>query len=323
MKKKLITISILALIIIFGVFLVFSPKQEETQGIENIKIGYLPITASLPLFVAQEKGYFLEEGINAELIKFETSNNIIEALVAEKLDLTSSVAYSTLFPVESRSPRNFKIFSGISETEDTYANFLLVKKDSDIHSISDLKNKRILTRAGIAMKTYTALVLESFNLTLDDVELQQVSPSLLVQAFNSPEIDAIYDVEPTITVILENGFGKILEENPRVKYVLNPFPVAGAVFSNKFLNENPTIAKKITGVINKAIDDIEQNPNEVKKLMVKYTPLEEDLAIKVHLYRFDKLDSINQESIQKLADIHFERGDIDNKINISTLFYKP
>jgi len=317
MKKTTIAISILAIIIIVGTIFVLLPKENKVQEIKTVKIGYLPITASLPLFVAQENGYFQEEGLKAELVKAETSNIIMESLVAEKLDLTSSVAYSTLFPVESTAPGNFVIFSGVSETDDTFANFLLVKKDSDIQTVSDLKGKRIVTRSGAAMKIYTSLVLEKFGLSLTDIELQQVAPSLLVSTFNSPEVDAIYDVEPAMTVIIESGNGKILEENPRVKYVLNPFPVAGTVFSTKFAENNPSTAEKIIKITEKAIDYINQNPEVAKQIMTKYIPLELDIASKTRLYKFDKLTDIDKESVQKLAEIE----NPDNKIDTSKLFY--
>ena len=317
MKKTTIAISVLAaIIIIVGAIFIFSPNQK-VQEKEIVKIGYLPITASLPLFVAQENGYFQEEGLEAELVKAETSNIIMESLVSGNLDLTSAVAYSTLFPVESTAPGNFVVFSGVSETDDIFANFLLVKQDSDIQTVSDLKGKRIVTRSGAAMKTYTSLVLEKFGLSLTDVELQQVAPSLLVSTFNSPEVDAIYDVEPAMTVILESGNGKILEENPRVKYVLNPFPVAGTVFSTKFMENNPTTAEKIIKITEKAIDYINQNPETAKQLLTKYTPLNSDIASKTRLYKFDKLADIDKGSVQKLADIE----NSDNEIGVSKLFY--
>ncbi|HLD06911.1 MAG TPA: ABC transporter substrate-binding protein [Candidatus Nanoarchaeia archaeon] len=316
MKNAKLFITILIIALVVGAFFVFFPKQEEQKV---VRIGYLPITASLPLFVAQENGYFLEEGLNVELVKAETSNIIMESLVSGKLDLTSSVAYSTLFPIESTDPGNFIIFSGVSETGDTFANFLLVKRDSDIRSILDLKGKRIVTRSGAAMKTYTSLVLEKFGLTLSDVVLQQVSPSLLISTFNSPEVDAIYDVEPAMTIILESGNGKILEENPRVKYVLNPFPVAGSVFSAKFVENNPSTAEKIAKITDKAIDYINQNPEEAKQILTKYTPLTSDIASKTRLYKFDKLAEIDKESVQKLTDIE----NPNNEITVSRLFYNP
>ena len=73
---------ILIIILILVGVLFFSQNKENR---EVIRIGYLPITASLPLFIAQEKGYFTEQGLNVELVKFETSNQVIDSLVREDI----------------------------------------------------------------------------------------------------------------------------------------------------------------------------------------------------------------------------------------------
>ena len=45
--------------------------QEKTK----ISMGYLPIAYHLTAFVAKEKGFFDEEGLDVEMVKFETVNN--------------------------------------------------------------------------------------------------------------------------------------------------------------------------------------------------------------------------------------------------------
>ena len=314
--KWFLVILVFFALIAIGIFFSYLTQKE----IYNVKIGYLPITVSLPLFVALENGYFDDVDLNVTPIKFSNSNLIMESLVGESLDATSGVAYSTLLALESQQAGNFKVYSGSRETEKNFVNFLIVKNDSAVKKISDLKGKKIIIRTGIANKIYVSLILKEFNLTLDDIQLQQVDPSLIVQTFNSPAVDAVLDVEPAMTIILEEGLGRVLIENPRVKYVLNPFHNAGTVFSAKFLNEQPTNAKKIIAATNKAIDFIEENPQEAKLIMAKYLLLDKRIASKSNIYDFEKISEIDINDVQKLADIAYEKGEIIKKINVSHIF---
>ena len=59
---------------------------------EKVKIGYLPLTISLPTFVAAEKGLFEQAGLKAELTRFESGTLIVGALVAGRIDADCSSA---------------------------------------------------------------------------------------------------------------------------------------------------------------------------------------------------------------------------------------
>ena len=48
----------------------------------TIHVAYLPVTQSLPLFVAIENGMFEREGLNVEAVRIESPNQIIDALLA-------------------------------------------------------------------------------------------------------------------------------------------------------------------------------------------------------------------------------------------------
>src|SRR3989338_10155772 len=60
-------------------------EGEEEEG--SVKIGYLPAAQGLPLFLAQDNGMFEKEGINVELIKFDSPNLLVQALLSGELDI--------------------------------------------------------------------------------------------------------------------------------------------------------------------------------------------------------------------------------------------
>lgn len=63
--------------------------SSDTAGLEkiNFNIGYLNSTAHLLAFVAQEEGYFAEEGLNVTLTQFSSAAELATGLESDKLDV--------------------------------------------------------------------------------------------------------------------------------------------------------------------------------------------------------------------------------------------
>lgn len=84
-KTKTFFIILFVIIILsIGAIYLFYPKQEKTK---TVRIGYLPIIASLPFYTAQERGYFEELGINVVATQIQTSDQIIWAPIRGDIDI--------------------------------------------------------------------------------------------------------------------------------------------------------------------------------------------------------------------------------------------
>ena len=113
---------------------------------EKIKIGYMPIAMSLPTFVAVEKGLFEQEGLKVEITPFETSTLIISALVAGRIDADCSSGTPGFWFAEQSTPDQFKLFLTYGATTLKNPSFVvMVKKDSPLKDITNLKGKRVGT----------------------------------------------------------------------------------------------------------------------------------------------------------------------------------
>jgi NitT/TauT family transport system substrate-binding protein len=68
------------------VVMVFLFIAAQALGAEKVKIGHLAVVPSLPTYVAMEKGFFTEQGLEVELIPFQSGTDIVDALVAGRID---------------------------------------------------------------------------------------------------------------------------------------------------------------------------------------------------------------------------------------------
>jgi len=311
--KRLTT---LIVIVVLGIAFLTSCAQQSNK----VKIGYMPYSSNLPFFVAQERGFFKKEGLEVEAVRFGSSKEAMDALLTGKIDAEGTIGLSTLFAIEATSPGQIKFYLPCVEMGDKFANYLLVRKGSGISTAKDLKGRKIGTYTGTTQLLYLKLLLKELEIDpKKDVTIIQVSPQLEIEAFGTGQFDVLFTIEPKATIAIEKGLGEPLIKNPRGKYIISPFPAGALPFATKFLQEHPDKAMKIYRAMDKAVDFIKAHEDEAKRMVPKYTGLEEKIALKSGLYEWWKMDETKVEPMQKLADILYENGIISAKIDVNKM----
>jgi len=322
MSKKVINWVVIVIVIMSVALLSIRFLWTQGESKEKARVGYLPITADISLFVAIDKGFFNEVGLEVEPIEYQTSNQVAEALIAGRIDATSVIALTVLFSVEASISEQFKVFELTIVGEGSRIHNILVRKDSNISSLKDLKGKKIGTFPGSNYLSYTKLIMKRFLDPDKDLTIVQMPPNIQIEALVSGQVDAIFTLEPTGTLAEEEGVAKVISENPLVKYIMNPFPTAASVVSTNFLKERPEDVKKLQLAIYKGIDFIRSNEEEARAVLTGYTPISESVAQKSGLYDFWKATEIDIALVQRYADLTYQEGDIEKQINVSEMFLK-
>jgi len=287
---------------------------------ENVKIGYFPVSGDLAFFVAYEKGFFKEQGIEVEPVKFGNGQEAMNALLTGRVDLIAPIGFTTIFAVEQNKPGLLKIFLPGGEGEGHVVSQIIVRKDLNIKTIKDLRGRKIGCPTGTAHRMWFELMLRKMGFDpKKDVTIIQVDRKMLVPALASGEYDAFYATEPHTTVAMEKGIGVSLVDNPRSKYIMNPFLSGSFVFPTKFIKRNPKLAKKIYLAFKKALKFIKEHPYEAKKLLPKYTALDEKLAQKTHIHAIYDFTKEIIAVIQKEADLLYKYKLLEKKINVKSM----
>ena len=156
-----------------------------------------------PLHIAIEKGYFDEEGLNYEVVKMD--GLVTEYVGSGHVDASYGLVSKFIQPISNGL--NITMTSGIH----TGCIKLLVKKDSDIKNLEDLKGKNVgvngLAEAPCVMLK-RALDEVGVGVTPDNLEVNFVvyANSDLAMALDSGAVDAICLVDPAATVAA-NSYG--------------------------------------------------------------------------------------------------------------------
>jgi NitT/TauT family transport system substrate-binding protein len=209
-----------SIILIFLSILSFSCSgQSKTEGelpdIGTIHIGYLPILPSAPFFIAQEKGYFTEQGLDVELESFNSASFQMPLLATGDLDFGSGQVGTEIINAIGQG-LDIKIVGGnTQEHPGQEMAVFLVRKDlfdsGAITQVEDLKGATISYNVERGLSEYLVTgVLSRVGLTLEDVNIVTMPFPDMNAAFANKAIDAAHDVPPLAGQVINDGNAVVL-----------------------------------------------------------------------------------------------------------------
>lgn len=287
-----------------------------------VKIGYTPAIASLPLFVAMAKGFFTHAGLAAEPVEFATAEAALDALKYNDVDAVAGASFWACLKLEDAEPGELKIFLPAHESPDDPMSFILVKPDSPLNALMDLKGKTAGTyQSELQENNLHALLEEAGFRPGEDVLIKTVPPERQLDALRTGEIDALFAIEPYAAVALTRGIGRALASGVRPRYLGNPFWTTASAFSARYLRTDAETAAKIYRALKDAVLFIRQNPAEAKALMANYIPVDAKAAQKCGIYRWSLLtEEADFAQLRVAATKMHADGFLKKKPNAAALF---
>ena len=62
-------------------------NAQKSKSLTKLNVGYLPSPGHLLYFIAQEEGYFRDEGLDVNLVLFNENNSELASLESGKIDV--------------------------------------------------------------------------------------------------------------------------------------------------------------------------------------------------------------------------------------------
>ncbi len=326
---KLLLGGVIVIIAIIGVVFLTSQKPvKQTSEVTTVRIANLPIVQGLPLYLALGRGYFKAAGLNVKMIKFQSPNQIVDALLSGQVDFVSpSGAMGILGIANLKNPGKLEIYAAAGGNDVIQNDAILVKNGSNISNLQELKGKKLGILPGIQWRTIAQDILAKNNLVAGkDVALVELAPGLQAPALASGEIDALLGVEPIPTIIKVKGIGKEIVSKVTAKYVANPFYGGGGAVRTEFAKQNPKTTKKVLAILALAISEINKNPNAARQYLKGNTPLDNSAIAKVPISiikMYNNFTSQDINAIQKFYDIFSTYHVVNGKMNFKKLIYSP
>jgi len=305
-------------VLIFAAALVFFLGMPEDNA--GVSIGYKKHLGYIPFFVAMENGYYEAEGLEVRSVVFDSTNQMLGAVVSGHIDAAIGAAnLQTVYSMEEQSPGSIKIFNTVDIAKGNLFSCVMVKEGSGIHGLEDLEDASIGTMPGSFPPLWIEATIAIAGLGLEDITVMQIAPNLQLPALESGQVDALVTVEPVCTFGLNKGIGRIIYEEPLANFAKT---FGSSVISAEFAGMNPWAAKRIMSATDKAIDFIQTNPEESMLIMAKWTGYKPELITGMKPPVYSKSDDINVEDLENVAEILYHKGVLDRRIDSRAMVYR-
>jgi len=266
-------------------------------------------------YVARDKGFFKEEGLDVELIAGKGGTYVVQQVGAGQVDF-GITAIAAVLPAWDKDVALQSVY------QVNYKNLFdfMVPKDSAITDIQQLKGKRIgvsdLSGGEVPM---VRSILASAGLTVDkDVTLRAIGSEAtsILTAFEKGDIEAYIGGAHDLVSLYARGF----ESKSLIPTEFQALPSTTIVASDKVIKERPELVEKVNRAIAKATDFAIKDPDAAFDLMKKVIPEQytDEKVGRIFLDTFIELCTlkdptkgygyIEKASWQKLVD-QFKQGD--------------
>ncbi|MBI2953487.1 MAG: ABC transporter substrate-binding protein [Chloroflexi bacterium] len=260
-----------------------------------------------PIYVALEKGYFKEEGIDVEITTFDTAAKMIPALSTGQLEAGGGGITVGLFNAFARE-------IGIRVVADRSGNAAGHEVDSfalrpdladRVKDFKDMKGLKIaLTAKGAPPHPELGKALAKGGLTTKDVEMIEMPWPDAIAALTNKAVDMVIFSEPFSTQVVEQG---VAIDWKRVHPDIDPDRKNGVLmYGPQFVQSQPEAARRfmiayIRG-IRTYLDAMDKNvgKDEVINILVKNTTIK-DRAVYLKM-KTPGFDRNGYASIKQLVD---------------------
>ena len=227
-------------------------KKDTPKEKTKVSLGMLRLTSSAPLFIAMDKGFFAEEGIEIEPQWFDAAHPIAVSTASSKVDVGATGITASLYNMAANGQKLGIVADKGREQKGYPSSALLVTTDNynaGVKSLKDLKGKRIgITQKGSTFHYMLGRMLETQGMSLNDVEIVPLSKlSAVMAALESKQIDGCILNEPNITKVQKAGYGKLVVQ---VGDVI-PYQTSAIFYSPDFM-KNKDAAVRFMRAYNKA-----------------------------------------------------------------------
>jgi len=321
MNKQISIIVVVIALVGAGAFL----SYDRFTGISENE----PITLALDMwppfahtYVAEEKGFFEDEGLNVKLVLNANSPENIEAFRNGEIDGLFTFTSDVLLLRSQGVPLQIVYLQDISNGGD-----VLVSK-LEIKSITDLKEKTVgVDNLNDLFHIFLIELLEINGIHESDVTIVSADNADVPDALNDGTIDAGFTWEPSLSIALADG-NRILSTSADNAGIITDL----LIFQTKFVEERPDDVRKIVKSLFKAVEYTIQNERESYAIMSEafqmsagslratnegniIPNLEESKEIFTNLESKYSL----HKNIKLISDFYLEKGIIDEPINLDEI----
>lgn len=235
----------------------------------NLRIAAVPAMDSAGLYIAQQRGFFAQEGLHVQILPAISSADVINEQLAGKWDITAGAYPSYIFADESNPHANLKVLVAGSTMAPSIQE-IVVPADSKITKMSQLSGQKVALNA---RNNIGQLLVESMMndsaVPVGNINKAPVVPfPKMGQLLATHKLAAAWMPEPFISMDEEKyGIQPLADANQGAAESL---PIEGYVATQSWLNKYPHTAEAFRIALEKGQAVASTDLEAVQKSMTQF-----------------------------------------------------
>lgn len=328
MKKNFLFYSlffILIFLMVGSLFLDFNKKEKKTN---TTKVTVAEVAHTIfyaPQYVAIEKGYFEEYGIDVNLILTAGADKVTAAVLSGDADIGFCGSEGTIYVYNAKEKDYLKTFAQLTQKD---GSFLVSRKKFDNFTLDDLKGKSVIggRAGGMPEMTFEWALKQNGIDPKNDLEIDtSITFAAMGGAFIGGQGDFVTLFEPNALEIEQQGYGYVVASIGELGGVV---PYTSYSARESYIKKNSELINNFTKAIQKGLDFVHNSSDkEVAKAILSQFPdtslndLEKVVARYRKIDAWPKTTKFSEESFNHLQDIMIDNGVLNNKVSYDKLIY--
>lgn len=254
--------TVLMISIIWGGFWISAKKEYKKSGRlygQEITIGTETWPGYIALYVARDMGFFLDEGVNVEVLRYGDPTQLSKDYIEGKLLGRASLTLEAI--QEHLESLDHKIVLAIDHSNG--ADVIVANKN--IASLRDIRGKRVAYEAGTMEELFISEALAQIGMSLSDIVPVAADPVKALEMVQNGQVDVAISHKPFL-------FQNNLSPNIQTIYSSKELPeliTDVLTFRTDFIEQNPETIEAILKAYFKAVDYIQKNPENANWILAK------------------------------------------------------
>jgi len=284
---------------------------------QTVRIGTTPSFIFLPLYAAEQLGYFKAEGITAQFVDFEGGAEVTTAMVGGSIDTGGTMSERPLILAE----KGFGA-KNLLALENRNPLHVVIRKDSAAKDVKDLKGTKLgMTRAGSGTDLSLRALLKDAGLEPDkDVAIIAIGGvSSATAALKAGQVDGYMGGEPAGAIAVQQlklaryFIDPRLGQGPKFLQFMT-FPTLQA--SDKWLSANPQLGERVVRALVKTLKRLREDPEAAVTVGQKLFPTMDVTVIRsiVAIEKNTYSPAITEEAMRLCNQFQKQVGSVKTEI---------
>lgn len=329
MKKNILyycLFFILVFLMVGSLFLDFNHSKKNENKRTKVTLAEVAHTIFYaPQYVAIEKGYFKEVGIDIDLILTAGADKVTAAVLSGDADIGFCGSEGTIYVYNAKEKDYLKTFAQLTQKD---GSFLVSREKIDNFILNDLKGKSVIggRAGGMPEMTFEWALKQNGIDPKNDLEIDtSIAFAAMGGAFISGQGDFVTLFEPNALEIEQQGYGYVVASIGELGGVV---PYTSYSARGSYIEKNSELISNFTKAIQKGLDFVHNSSDkEVAEAILSQFPdtslndLEKVVARYRKIDAWPKTTDFSEESFNHLQDIMIDNGVLNSKVSYDKLIY--